>query len=181
MKKKHYLCRAKCAAGPPSSLTHKAQSFQTQTTMKHILKAIPVGVLSALAVLLVAYFSLDADPLGDTNLMLFPGSDKVGHFLLYLGTAMVFILDYAKFKLPHHTKLNMELMYTCCAMVLGLIMEVGQLVLSNGRTYDMLDVVANCLGAATGFGYMRLWGLHRFRRTMLHSGHHHHRHRRHRS
>ena len=64
----HDLCRAKCAAGPPSSLTHKAQSFQTQTTMKHILKAIPVGVLSALAVLLVAYFSLDADPLGDTNL-----------------------------------------------------------------------------------------------------------------
>lgn len=144
--------------------------------MKQILKAIPVGLPSILAILVVAYFSLSASPLGDNDFMLFPGTDKVAHFLLYFFTAAVFIFDYAKYKLPHHTKLNLELMFMCCAMLLGLLMEIGQLVLSNGRTYDVVDLVANCLGAAAGLGYMHQWGLSRLRRTMLHSRHRHHRH-----
>lgn len=142
--------------------------------MKQILKVIPVGIPSAIAILLVAYFSLDAAPLGDNDFMLFNGADKVCHFVMYFCTAAVFIFDYAKYKLPHHTKLNLELMFMCCAMLLGLLMEVGQLVLSNGRTYDMVDLAANCLGAGAGFGYMHQWGLHRLRRTLLHSRHHHH-------
>lgn len=157
----------------------KCTTFVAQTlvvSMKQILKALPVGVMSALAVLLVAYLSLNSDPLGDHSIMLFPGSDKVAHFLLYLFTSAIFIIDYAKYKLPHHTKLNLELMFMCCAMLLGLLMEIGQLVLSNGRTYDAVDLVANCLGAAAGFGYMHQWGLSRLRRTMLHSRHRHHRH-----
>lgn len=147
--------------------------------MYKLIKSIPVGILSTLALLVVAYFSLDADPLGDNDFLLFDGSDKVAHFLLYFCTACAFILDYAKFKIPHHTKLNLELMFTCCAMILGLLMEVGQLILSNGRTYDTMDLVANCLGAAAGFGYMHVWGLHSFRRVAVHSRRHHRHHHRH--
>ena len=115
----------------------------------------------------------------DNKLELFAGSDKVAHFLMYLVTACIFIFDYAKFKLPHHTKLNLELLFTCCAMLLGLLMEIGQLVLSNGRTYDIVDLIANCLGAAMGFCYMHWRGLHKMRRSLVHSGHYH-RHKRHR-
>ena len=147
--------------------------------MKNFIKAIPVGVLSALAILVVSYLSLDPDPLGDNEFKLFAGADKVAHFLMYLATACIFIFDYAKFKLPHHTKLNLELLFMCCAMLLGLLMEIGQLILSNGRVYDLLDLVANCLGAATGFCYMHWRGLHKVRRSLLHSGHYH-RHHRHR-
>ncbi len=142
--------------------------------MRQLLKSIPVGVLSALAIVLTAYFSLDPNPLGDNNIMLFAGADKVAHLLLYLLVTVLFITDYAKYKLPHHTKLNLELMFMCCAMLLGLLMEVGQLVLSNGRIYDVIDLAANCVGAFAGFAYMHWWGLHRFRRLMLHSRHHHH-------
>lgn len=145
--------------------------------MKQFLKIIPVGVPSVIAILIVAYFSLDPDPLGDSFVQLFEGSDKVAHFILYFATACVFILDYAKYKLPHHTKINLELMLTCSAMLLGLLMEIGQLILSNGRTYDTADIIANCIGAAAAFAYLHWVGLHRFRRYMLHSGrHHHHRH-----
>lgn len=148
--------------------------------MKNLFKAIPVGVMSVLMILLVSYLSLDPDPLGKQELQLFAGADKVGHFLLYLVTACVFISDYAKFKLPHHTTLNLELLFMCCAMLLGLLMEIGQLILSNGRTYDVIDLVANCLGAATGFAWMHWRGLHKMRRWLLKSGyhhrHHHHRH-----
>lgn len=147
--------------------------------MKSFIKAIPVGILSALAILIVAYLSLDPNPLGDNDFHLFPGADKVAHFLMYLVTACIFIFDHAKFKLPHHTKLDMELLFMCCAMLLGLLMEIGQLVLSNGRSYDLLDLIANCLGAAMGFGYMHWRGLHKMRRWLLHSGYRR-RHRRHR-
>lgn len=140
--------------------------------MKNFIKAIPVGVLSALAILVVAYLSLDPDPLGSNNFTLFTGADKVAHFLLYLVTTCIFIFDYAKFRLPHHTKLNLELLFMCCAMLLGLLMEIGQLALSNGRLYDTFDMMANCLGAAAGFSYMHWRGLHKMRRWLLHSRHH---------
>ena len=144
--------------------------------MKNLIKSIPVGGFSALMILLVAYLSLDPDPLGEQKLQLFAGADKVAHFLLYLFTACVFIFDYAKFKLPHHTKLNHELLFMCCAMLLGLLMEIGQLALSNGRVYDNVDLVANCLGAAAGFGWMHWRGLKKLRRWLLHSRHHRHHH-----
>ena len=83
--------------------------------MKNFIKSIPVGVLSALMILIVAYLSLDPDPLGEHDFHLFPGADKVAHFLMYLVTACIFIFDYAKFKLPHHTKWNLELLFMCCA------------------------------------------------------------------
>lgn len=147
--------------------------------MKRLIKAIPVGLMSVLMILLVAYLSLDPNPLGEQQLQLFAGADKVAHFVLYLVTASVFIIDYAKFKLPHHTKLNLELLFMCCAMLLGLLMEIGQLILTNGRDYDVNDLVANCLGAATGFAWMHWYGLQKSRRWLLRSGyyrHHHHRH-----
>jgi VanZ family protein len=140
--------------------------------MKNFIKAIPVGVLSALAILLVAYLSLDPDPLGEHELQFFAGADKVAHFLMYLVTTCIFIFDYAKFRLPHHTKLNLELLFMCCAMLLGLLMEIGQLAISNGRVYDAVDLVANCLGAAIGFCYMHWRGLHKMRHWLLRSGRH---------
>lgn len=144
--------------------------------MKKFLKAIPVGIPSAIAVGIVAYFSLSANPLGSTEFTLSGGLDKAAHFLLYFFVTCVFILDYAKFVLPHHSKMNFELLFTCTAMVLGLIMEASQLLIDNGRGYDSMDIVANCLGAVAAFAFLHFVGLHKFRRYFLHSHRHHHHH-----
>ena len=145
--------------------------------MKHLLRSLPTGVASLIVVLLIAYLSLSSDPLGASHVHLFPGSDKVAHFLMYFVAAVVFIVDYAKHRLPHHTRLNVELAMMACAMLLGLLMEVSQLALSQSRHYDNYDILFNCLGALAGFLFMRYCGgMHRFRRMMLSHHHHHHRH-----
>lgn len=142
---------------------------------------IPAGVLSAVVVAAIAYASLSADPMGISQLHLFAGADKVVHFLMYAVASVVFIVDYAKVRLPHHTRLNVELALTASAMLLGLLMEVGQLVIApEFRSYDKLDLVVNCLGALAGFAFMRYGGgMHRYRRMMLSHHYSSRRHRRH--
>ena len=149
--------------------------------MRKLLLLIPAGVLSVIVILAIAYASLSSDPMGISHIHLFEGADKVMHFLMYFVASVVFITDYAKVRLPHHTRLNAELALTASAMLLGLLMEVGQLVLTpESRSYDILDLVVNCLGALAGFAFLRYCGgMHRYRRMMLshHYSGHRHRHR----
>lgn len=149
--------------------------------MKQFLKKIPVGVLSAIAVVVIAYLSLSSDPLSGMRMHLFPHSDKVTHILMYFFAAIFFLTDYAKFRMPHHTKLNVEAALTAVAILMGLIMEVLQLVMQIGRGYDNLDIAANTIGALLGFAFMRWKGLHEVRVMLSHSSHRHHHHHHHRN
>ncbi len=144
--------------------------------MRKLIKSIPAGIASALTCLLIAYLSLDPNPLDINDVPLFPGSDKLLHAIMYCCATVVFLLDYAKSRLPHHTKINNEVAITAATMVFGFVMEILQLVMRMGRSYDMLDVVANCIGAAMGFVAVRYWLMHRFRHMMLKHKHHHHHH-----
>lgn len=149
--------------------------------MKTFLRNIPVGTLSVIAIAIIAYLSLARDPLGASHVSLFKHSDKVAHFLMYFMATYAFTIDYAKFKLPHHTKLNHELALMASAMLLGLIMEVLQLTMKIGRGYDIIDILFNCLGAFAGFLHLKWRGLKNFRHIMLHSHSHHHHHHHHHS
>ena len=80
--------------------------------MKRFFRFVPTGVTSLIVVLVIAYLSLSSDPLGASHVHLFPGSDKVAHFLMYAVASMAFIIDYAKFRLPHHTRLNVDMAVT---------------------------------------------------------------------
>ncbi|MDO4511579.1 MAG: hypothetical protein Q4B68_07170 [Bacteroidales bacterium] len=103
--------------------------------MKKFIVNIPFGVCSIIITLMVAYCSLATNPLNVNSVSLFPGFDKVAHVVMYLACTTVYLFDYAKFKLPHHTTLNAELAITCSAAVLGLLMEVAQLILTNNREF----------------------------------------------
>ena len=146
--------------------------------MKRFFKKLPVGVLSAIAIVVIAYLSLAPNPVGG-GLHLFPHSDKVAHILMYFFATILFLMDYAKFKMPHHTKLNVEIALMASAMLLGLVMEVLQLIMQIGRGYDIFDLAANCTGALLGFGYMKWKGLHKVRVMLSRSSHHHHHHHKH--
>ncbi|MBR1882593.1 MAG: VanZ family protein [Muribaculaceae bacterium] len=148
---------------------------------KKIIQAIPIGVCSGVIILLIAYFSLVPHPVG-SGMLTFKHADKVAHDLMYFVATCVFVLDYARYKNPHHTRISFELMLMCASMVLGLVLEVLQLAITDGqREFDVNDIIANCIGAFMGFLFMRLWGVHMFRRTFVHSRKHRHHHRRHNS
>ncbi len=144
--------------------------------MRKLIKSIPAGIPSALICIFIAYLSLAPNPLDINDVPLFPGADKLLHAIMYGGATLVFLLDYAKSKLPHHTKTNNEIAITAGTMVFGFVMEILQLITRMGRSYDLLDVAANCAGAILAFLLVRYWLMHRFRRLMLGRRHHHHHH-----
>lgn len=146
--------------------------------MRKFLKAIPTGITSLLALTLLSYLSLAPDPFDmNEEALLFAGADKLVHILMYVGTTLAFLFDYAKHRLPHHTKINIELALTATVMVIGVVMEILQLVMRLGRNFDFSDIVANCIGAALAMAAAHLWLIPRFRHSMLRHHHHHHHHR----
>lgn len=123
-------------------------------------------------IVLMVFFTFAKNPLGVNSLKVFPFAEQVGHLVLYFFIALVFILDYAKARLPHHSKVNQEIGLAASAATLSLIMEIG-LMWKTGFNYDMNNVVAATIGAALAFLFYHYWLLHPFRHYLYHSIQHH--------
>lgn len=146
--------------------------------IKNMIRVLPSGLMSAVVLLAISYFSLAKDPIGGQDYILFEGADKVAHFLMYLTAAIAFIADAVKFRYPHSCKVGVQLALTVTAITVGLLMEVGQLAMNLGRLYDHWDILANSLGAVSGFALMYFAGGTKMVRNSLsrHRHHHHHHH-----
>lgn len=144
-----------------------------------LIKIIPTWISSAIVFALIAYISLDSNPMDINRIKLFPGADKIIHFIMYFTFCTILILDYAKSKMPHHTKLNSEIAFTTFAFATGLAFEVLQGTITESRTFDVYDIMANTIGAISGFLFLKIWLMHKFRKLIVplyQHRHHHHRH-----
>ena len=110
-------------------------------------------LLAALAwAVLIAILSLlpgpDLPPLPP-----YPGADKVAHAAMYL--VLGFLLAWSL-----HSPSHLALMVIVLLIGLyGYSLEVGQLYVP-GRSYDLLDVLANLAGGGLGVGAGEIW-IHR--------------------
>ena len=55
------------------------------------------------------------------------------------------------------------------AIVLGAVMETGQLVMRLGRSFELWDMLADALGAIGAFVFIKYWYMHKFRKTFYYS------------
>ena len=141
--------------------------------MKSFILSIPKGVPTIITLILVFYFTLAANPFGINALRIFPYAKQGGHFILYFVVASVFIMDYAKSKLPHHSKINHEIALATVAAVLSFVMELALMWYTDGYYYDITNVYAACLGALVAFLFYHYWLYHPFRHYLYHSVQHH--------
>lgn len=141
--------------------------------MKSFILSIPKGLPSALAIAIMLFFTFARNPLGVNSLKVFPYAEQVGHLVLYFVVALVFILDYAKARLPHHSKLNQEIVLAATASVLSLLMEIGLMFHTNGYNYDLTNWAAGTVGAIGAFLFYHYWLLHPMRHYLYHSIQHH--------
>ena len=124
-------------------------------------------------ILIVVYFTFAENPLGVNSLKYaFPYAEQVGHLVLYFIAATVFILDYAKARLPHHSKINQEIGIAVFAGVLSFLMEIA-LMQKTGYNYDITNVYAASFGALLAFLFYHFWLLHPLRHYLYHSIQHH--------
>jgi hypothetical protein len=141
--------------------------------MKSFILGIPKGITTVLMLLIVFYFTFANNPLGVDSLKIFPFAEQVGHFILYFIVALAFILDYAKARLPHHSKINVEIALAAVAGVLSILMEISLMIKTHGYNYDYKNFIAGCLGATAAFLFYHYWLLHPFRHYLYHSIQHH--------
>ena len=141
--------------------------------MKSFILSIPKGVPTIITLLLVFYFTLVPNPFGINALRIFPYAKQLGHFILYFVVASVFIMDYAKGKLPHHSKINHEIALATVAAVLSFVMELVLMWWTDGYYYDITNVYAACFGALVAFLFYHYWLYHPFRHYLYHSVQHH--------
>ena len=141
--------------------------------MKSFILSIPKGLASILAVALALYCTFARNPFGVNALKVFPYAEQVGHLILYFFVALAFILDYAKARLPHHSKINQEIVLAATASVMALLMEIALMFVTGGINYDLINWAAASVGAALAFLFYHYWLLHPMRHYLYHSIQHH--------
>jgi len=141
--------------------------------MKSFILSIPKGVPTAIMIAIVMYFTFADNPLGINALKHIPYAELIGHFVLYFIACLVFIFDYAKARLPHHSKVNQEIGIAVSTGVLAFLMELGLMHLTGGYNYDLRNVYVACVGTLLAFLFYHFWLLHPFRHYLYHSIQHH--------
>ena len=121
-------------------------SFYQQMIIKSILKAkllFLLALIYSLSILVLSLINLKNIDIINLN-----ASDKFYHALCYALMVFLWLLHFHfKFR-PQNIK--GKLVLSSIIIIFGIIIEVLQLVLTNYRSFDWWDVVANTLGVCIG-------------------------------
>lgn len=111
-----------------------------------LLMSVPPVVLSALAVAGMLWLTLAPDPLPDETPVLFPGADKIAHFLMFGVIAALLALDFYRLKGSRRAWLTGAFV----SGLLGGVIEIVQDAMGAGRSADWADWAADVAGAIVG-------------------------------
>ncbi|MCZ2102666.1 MAG: VanZ family protein [Chitinophagales bacterium] len=101
-------------------------------------------VFAIIWTLLTLYLSLlSAKSMSSLNLWKITGLDKLGHAAFYMFFSLLWSMAIAR-------KKDRRLWILMIAIFFGILMETGQYLMMNGRSFEVLDIVANSVGAMLG-------------------------------
>lgn len=111
-------------------------------------KQIPIYQPSITVLIVILYLTLLPKPLGDEEIPLFEGADKVVHFIMFGGLTGTYIFD--RWRSGKSLKMEGALLTALFSALLGILVEYLQTAMGLGRTgNDIYDAIANTLGAFT--------------------------------
>jgi len=101
---------------------------------------LPIAIIYTIWLTIVSLISLSSVPsLGSSF------DDKIYHFIAYFILAFLWVTYFKPTK-----KRQIILIVFVCNILFGAILELVQHQLNSNRTYDNLDLLANCLGVIIG-------------------------------
>lgn len=113
-----------------------------------IAKGIPPYQTTIALVITILYLTLLPHPLGEEELPLFDGADKIAHFMMFGVLTGAFIFD--RWRIGRSLNMKGALATATVSMILGAGVEYLQYALAWGRSgNDIYDAMANALGAFT--------------------------------
>lgn len=124
--------------------------------IKHHLGLLPAWILTIITGLIILWLTLAPHPLGDSEIHLFPGADKVVHALMFGFLTFMGLVDLTRgrdfSKIPPGTVLLISGLST----LLGVIIEFIQKSMNMGRSYDPRDIIADAIGSFI-VGFCWIW------------------------
>lgn len=102
-------------------------------------------------IVLSSFFSFESVELDTPDI---PHLDKLVHFIFYFGFAILAGLAGQEVGLIQMNRKSDFLKILILAILFGTFIEVLQVTLTTWRSGDLLDAVANSIGALTGIGFM---------------------------
>lgn len=127
---------------------------------KLLIKKLPPFTLTIIVTAAVLYLTLVPKPLPDNDIEWFEGADKVVHAIMMLAVTGCLGIDY----LRRYGKRELQApallitVFVLATGVFGGIIEVIQGWMGLGRGEDIMDFIADCVGALTGgFISLVLW------------------------
>lgn len=115
--------------------------------MKKWLSKLPGWSLSIATLVAILWLTLAPEPVGDVDIPLFPGADKVVHAIMFGGLTLMLLLDR---KRRDWTQRVPRLFIPAAALLssaIGLLVEFAQGWMGLGRSFDMMDFPADSAGA----------------------------------
>lgn len=128
--------------------------------MIQFIRKYPLSLLVIAAILFLSLFNPPKTKLDPIN-----GIDKIAHVCMYGGLELVIWIEY----LRHHNNLNrikILVLGIFAPIALGGLMEIAQIKLTQGRSGEWADLLADAIGVLLGaaIGYFAIQAIFRKKR-----------------
>ncbi len=107
-------------------------------------KMASLHVATVLLVEVTLWLTLAPKPLGDDPPPLFPGADKLAHALMFMAICGASLYEQ---KLLGRLRTRTIVINAIATALFGLLTEIGQALLNQGRAFEWGDIAADATGA----------------------------------
>lgn len=117
--------------------------------IKNFLQKLPPWILSILCFIAICWLTLASKPLGDNDIPLFPGADKIAHAIMFGGFTLCIIIDSLRSKgWPEYpANIRIFLYAPDLPCIMGIATEFLQEEMHAGRSLEVGDMIADISGA----------------------------------
>ena len=112
----------------------------------HVFDKLPNWTTSIVVLIVILFLTLDSDPV-QIDLPNIVGIDKLVHGIMFGGLAMSICLDIQRRNWSVLIGVSSMVAAMVISSVVGVIVEMLQYRMANGRTYETYDIVADVVGA----------------------------------
>lgn len=114
---------------------------------RNILGKVPTGVLTGVTLALILWLTLAPHPTGDMEIPLFPGADKLVHMIMFGFLTFIALLETMKQRKWTILPLATIGVISIIVALMGIGIEILQRVMGLGRSFEILDILADTAGA----------------------------------
>ena len=115
-----------------------------------LMHRVPHWLLTILCLAAILYLTLSPDPLGEEDLPLFEGADKLAHGLMFFSLVLCALFDAMRARGWRKVPLPGVALITLLGMGLGIGIEYLQQAMGLGRGFEIADMAADAVGAVIG-------------------------------